>query len=194
MTSYEEKNTMKTIDMLNEEAESFFRQLNQDKEITKKAWQTIVNTIDNALKNENTNQLLSLIPYIENGDGRFAYQHIGETHRLLRIFHIIELENKYHKEPFLSDCSNYELLMEKYMLSLFALRRLLFQLSEESVNDAVSFLKANLLSPFAIYIILQDDLIIPDATLYQTIATIYDNIWSINDTQLFFSLIERTRS
>ena len=84
--------------------------------------------------------------------------------------------------------------MEKYLLSLFALRRLLFQLSEESIDAAASFLKVNLLSPFAIYIILQDDLIIPNAALYQTIATIYDNIWSISDTQLFFSLTTSTRS
>lgn len=185
---------MKTIDMLNEEAENYFRQLIQDKEITQKAWQTIVNTTDSALKNENANQLLSLIPYIENGDGHFAYQYIGQIHRLLRILHIIELENKYHKKPFSSNCSNYELLMEKYILSLFALRRLLFQLSEESVNDAVSFLKVNLLSPFAIYIILQDDLIIPNAALYQLIAATYDNIWSTNDTRLFFSLTTNTRS
>ena len=185
---------MKTIDMLNEEAENYFRQLDQDKEITQKAWQTIVNSTDSALKNENTNQLLSLIPYIENGDGHFAYQYIGQTHRLLRILHIIELENKYNKKLFLSNCSSYELLMEKYLLSLFALRRLLFQLSEESIDAAASFLKANLLSPFAIYIILQDDLIIPNAALYQTIATIYDNIWSISDTQLFFSLTTSTRS
>ena len=102
---------MKTIDMLNEEAEKYFRQLDQDKEITQKAWQTIVNTTDNALKDENTSQLLSLIPYIENGDGHFAYQYIGQTHRLLRILHIIELENKYNEKLFLSNCSSYELLM-----------------------------------------------------------------------------------
>lgn len=185
---------MKTIDILNQEAENYFRELEQDKEITQKAWQTIVNTTDSALKNENTNQLLSLIPYIENGDGHFAYQYIGQTHRLLRILHIIELESKYHKKPFSSNCSNYELLMEKYMLSLFALRRLLFRLSEESVNDAVSFLKANLLSPFAVYIILQDDLIIPDSALYQSVAAAYDTIWSIHDTQLFFSLTMNIRS
>lgn len=185
---------MKTIDVLNQEAENYFQELEQDKEITQKAWQAIISATDNALKSENTSQLLSLIPYIENGDGHFAYRYIGQTHRLLRILHIIELENKYHKEPFSSHCSNYELLMEKYMLSLFALRRLLFRLSEESVNDAVSFLKMNLLSPFAVYIILQDDLIIPDAALYQSVAAAYDNIWGINDTQLFFSLTMSARS
>lgn len=185
---------MKTIDILNEEAENYFRQLAQDRAITQKAWQTIIDSTDKALKAEDTRQLLSLIPYIEKGEGQFAYQYIGETHRLLRVLHIIELESKYQRALFSYSCASYEALMEKYMLSLFALRRLLFQLSETSVNDAVSFLQAKILSPFAVYIILQDDLIIPDAALYQTIAAIYDDIWSVNDTQLFFSLATGTRS
>lgn len=77
--------------------------------------------------------------------------------------------------------------MEKYLLTLFALRRLQFQPSESAVSDAVYFLSQNKLSVFAIYTITQRDLIIPDSVLYEEILRIYTKVWTTADKEMFLS-------
>lgn len=178
------------MDRLNLEAEKYFEQLENDKEATSKAHQYIIDTIDNALAKQDISLLLSLIPYIEEEDGHLAYQYIGETHRTLQILRIIQLENNYQKESFCADCQDTNSLTAKYMLSLFAFRRLLFQISEESFNDAVYYLQNHPISVFAVYVITQNELIIPDDSLYQNILAIYSDIWSDADVQLFLSMVQ----
>lgn len=173
--------------------ELFFQQLDKNKEATQTAVKYINDTIDQALCKKDTALLLSLIPYIESGDGQLPFSYIGETHRVLRILHIIELEHKYHKKLFSSDCLSKTELWEKYMLALFALRRLLFQLSDVSMSSAASYLQKNELSPFAIYVIIQGDLIIPDDSLYDKIIKVYSDIWSNDEIQLFLSLTKSGR-
>lgn len=181
---------MKENSNFHQEAEKFFLQLDMDKHATESAYEYIVKTINEALSISNMDLLLSLIPYIENGEGKLPYKYIGETARLLRILHIIQLECHYKKNLFSTDCPNKEHLMEKYMLSLFALRRLLFHLSSESSDDAASFLYQSRLSVFAVYIIIKDDLILPTRTLYEDILKIYSDVWNENDISLFCSMIQ----
>lgn len=171
------------------EAEQYFRELESEKEATQAAEQSITNTLERALKMQDTDLLLTLIPYIETGEGHLAYKYLGETHRILRMLHIIELERKYHKNLFSSGCSDKKSLWEKYMLSLFAFRRLLFQLSDTSVEEAALYLQQADLSVFAVYVILKDDLILPDASLYEEIIRICSDRWSEGDIQLLLSLI-----
>lgn len=180
---------MNTKNSLDSEAEKYFEQLEQDKESTKKAHRYIIDTINNALANRDIPLLLSLIPYIEEGEGYLAYQYIGEIHRTLQILHIIQLECHHQKIPFCADCPDNDALMGKYMLTLFAFRRLLFQLSEESFHEAVYFLQSRPISVFAVYVITQNELIIPDEALYENLLTIYSGIWSDADVQLFLSMI-----
>ena len=181
---------MNKMDRLNLEAEKYFDQLEKDKEATKKAHQYIIDTINSALSKQDISLLLSLIPYIEEGEGHLAYQYIGEIHRTLQILHIIQLESHYQKEPFCTDCQDNAALTEKYFLSLFAFRRLLFQLSEDSFNEAVFYLQNRSISVFAVYTITQNELIIPDAALYENLLDVYSEIWSDADIQLFLSLIQ----
>lgn len=180
---------MNTTSRLDSEAEKYFEQLEQDKESTKKAHQYIIDTINDSLANQDIPLLLSLIPYIEEGEGHLAYQYIGEIHRTLQILHIIQLECHYREEPFCTDCQSNDTLMEKYMLSLFAFRRLLFQLSEDSFNEAVYYLQNRPISVFAAYVITQNELIIPDKTLYENLLAVYSGVWSDADVQLFLSMI-----
>lgn len=183
------------MNTLTSEAEQYFHELNQDKNATQAAWLCINNTINETLNGQkngrqNIDLLLSLIPFIESGDGKLPYKYIGETHRILRILHIVEMEHKYQMPPFCSGCNDKASLIEKYMLSLFALRRLLFHLSDVSVEDAVLYLQQNPLSVFAVYIITQGDLIQPDHALYHKIAEIYSDYWSESEYQLFLSLTQ----
>lgn len=171
------------------EAEQYFEQLRRDKEATRAASLFISDRLREALGREDIPLLLSLIPYIETGAGELPYKYIGETHRLLRILHIVELEQKYHMKLFCAGCADQDSLMEKYLLSLFSLRRLLFELSEDSAREAALFLQQNRLSVFAVYIITQDDLILPDGPFYRKIMELHADCWSREETGLFASLI-----
>lgn len=187
------KDTEMNLQELMLETDLSFRELAENREATKAVVKQIDDTIDQALSEKNTPLLLSLIPYIESGAGQLAFKYIGKTHRILRILHIIELEDKFHKKLFSADCLSKAALWEKYMLSLFALRRLLFQLSESSIAEACGYLLQNTLSPFAVYVILQGDLILPDDALYDRIITVYSDKWSNEDIQIFRSLIQTGR-
>ncbi|MDE7223968.1 MAG: hypothetical protein K2O34_09330 [Acetatifactor sp.] len=179
---------MRTLSDLRQEAEDYFRQMELELDATQNAYRHILDTIDAALAEENYAALHGLIPYIEEGEGHLAFQYIGKTHRYLRMLNIIALENKYQKTPFCSDCSSAEALWEKYMLTLFAFRRLLFRLSDESVNQAVAYLQSRPVSHFAAYMMVQDELLIPDQAFYEALALIYAQDWSAADRQQFLAL------
>lgn len=144
--------------------------------------------MDNALKDQDYASLFQLIPYIEEGNGHLAFQYVGKTHRFLRILYIIELEKKYALIPFCDNCSSVHTLWEKYMLTLFAFRRLCFQLSGQSVEEAVSYLQSHPVSHFAAHIMAQGDLIIPDRDFYETLALIYTQTWGVADREQFFAM------
>jgi len=171
-------------------AEDYFRQMEREQEITRKSYRHIVTAMDAALAAGDYDALWALIPYIESGDGRLAFRYIGKTHRFLRILNILMLENKYQKILFCQGCSSSDALWEKYMLTLFAFRRLLFRLSESSFAEAVSYLQSCPISHFAAYMMVQDELIIPDQAFYETLASIYDQEWSAEDIRQFFALTD----
>lgn len=176
------------------EADQYFQELAQNKETLQKVWNYITRTVNEALPCQNYDLLLSLIPYIEEGDGNLAFEHIGESRRLLRILHIIDLERKFQKPPFSIPCNTMDELMEKYLLTLFALRRLQFYPSESAVSDAIFFLSQNKLSVFAIYVITQQDLIIPDSALYHRITELFTKVWTTAEQEMFISLITQNRN
>lgn len=179
---------MKTRSNISQEAEHYFQQMETDYSATQNAYRHILTNIDTALSTEKYSALFPLIPYIEEGEGYLAFRYIGKTHRILRILNIIALEDKYHKTLFCNDCCNFQTLWEKYMLTVFAFRRLLFQLSEESVKEAVNWLQANSVSHFAAYLIASGDLLIPDQTFYETLSLIYADVWQSEDIQQLFAL------
>lgn len=166
----------------------FFQELDENKDAIGASWSHITTTLDTALNIQDNKALLDLIPYIEQGEGARAYEHIGESRRILQILHIIQLELAYQKTPFFLHCVDKDSLMEKYMLSLFALRRLFFQLSEDSIEEAADWLLHNKLSVFAVYVMTQEDLINADSNLYGILAEICSAYWNDDDKQLFLSL------
>ena len=177
---------------LNLSTEKFFKRLEKNKDAIRDSWSYITETLNAALKHQDTDMLLNLIPYIEQGEGALAYEYIGESRRILRILHIIQLEIAYRKTPFSLHCADKGSLMEKYMLSLFALRRLFFQLSADSVKEAADLLLHNTLSVFAVYVMTQEDFITADNVLYDKIAEICSAYWDDGDKQLFLSLTAGT--
>lgn len=179
---------MQTPSELCQETAAYFQQLEQDRDAAQNAYRHILHTMDTALAERDYALLEKLIPYIESGDGQPAFQYIGKTHRFLRMLHIIALENKYLLPPFCADCDSASALWDKYMLILFAFRRLLFQLSDNSAAEAVAYLRSHSLSHMAAYMLTQDGRLIPDRKLYENIAAVYAQEWSAADTQQFFAL------
>lgn len=184
---------MRTLSDLCQEAEDYFHQMELDFDATQNAYQHILATIDKALLKRRYSALYELISYIEDGEGHLAFQYIGKTHRILRMLNIITLENKYQKKLFCNDCDSVKSLWGKYMLTLFAFRRLHFRLSEESTDEAVVYLQNHPISHFAAYMMTQDELIIPDQAFYETLALIYAQDWSPADMQQFFALTSSCR-
>ena len=126
---------------INREAEEYFKNLAENKEALDKCYHYICNTLEEGLAAMDFEKLLSLIPYITSGEGHLAFEHIGESRRILRILNILSLERKYSERTFSSECFSKVELMEKYYLTLFAFRRLLFELSEDSMSEAAQYLQ-----------------------------------------------------
>lgn len=192
---YKESETdMKTAFDLSPKLENYFRQLEQDYDATQRAYRHILTTLNTALPRQDYAALYDMIPYIESGEGHLAFQYIGKTHRFLRMLNIIALEGKYHKLMFCDDCDSAEALWEKYMLTLFSFRRLLFRLSDESVEEASIYLRNHPISHFAAYMIATDELLIPNQPFYQSLALIYAQSWEPEDTQQFLSLMNQPQT
>lgn len=181
---------MKSLPELTKEAEDYFSRIAIHKEQIAQSYQHIISTMDDALSRRDTAALLELIPYIETGDGQFAFQHIGKSHRILRILQIIKLELGFHQLPFSEGCTSFDELWEKYSLTLFALRRLTFCLSEDSVTEAVYFLQNQPISYLAAYIMAQNELLVPNPAFYEMLVEIYHHIWTDVDIGQFYALIQ----
>lgn len=175
-----------------QEAEIYFRQLKEELPETKSSCQYIDEVLDDALSTQNTSALLSLIPYIESGKGKLAWKYIGEMRRILQILYIVRLEEKYHMELFCRGCRSKERLTEKYLVMLFALRRLVFCLSGESMGEAEQFLKSAGLSPFALHMTLQNELFPADRSIYQQLANLFEESWNGEERLFFIQMGEMT--
>ena len=170
---------------LEEEANQYIKELAENKEMIRSTYQHITDTITQALRAEDYDRLFSLIQYIENLKGTLSYSFTGRLHRILRCLHIIRLEYKYQCPLFCDGCLDADSLYDKYVTCLFALRRLTFRLSPESIEEAKSFLRANVLSPFAIYTLSSDDRIDATKSFYMQILDLYSDIWSETEIQIF---------
>lgn len=171
-----------------QEAEIYFRQLKEELPEMKSAHQHIDEVLDEALSTQDYSVLLSLIPYMESGKGKLAWKYTGEARRILQILYIVRLEEKYHMELFCKGCRSKGELTEKYLVMLFALRRLVFRLSEESVEEAEQFLKSAGLSPFALHVVLQNELLSADLSIYQQLTSLFTKSWNEEEKLLFIGM------
>lgn len=172
-----------------EETAEFFKHLSQYKDKAQDSYKYIIAYINHALSNSDYEELTNLIPYMTSEDGYYAFRYIGEARRIFRILSIISLEHSYNKPLFCSSCSSYEQLMEKYLLTLFALRRITMNLSPESVDEAIYYLQNQALTPISLYFILKDELILSNDSMYETIVCIFEDLWTPQDIQQFLMLV-----
>lgn len=101
------------------EATEYFDQLDREYPLAMDAYHSIIASCNSLLTSNDFHGFSSLIAYIENGDGQYAFKYIASTHRFLRIFYLMQLEEKYRiSTPFYTDCSSSDELMDKYLLTL----------------------------------------------------------------------------
>ncbi len=160
------------------EAECYFRQLEEEWPKVEEACRYINGRMREALADGDDRKLLSLIPYMESGKGKRAWKYVGGVRKILRVLQTISLETKYRMIPFHSGCRSKDELMEKYQVMVFALRRLENRLSEESVAEAKRFLKGAGISPFAVYLALQNELFLDKAQKHGKLAEVFVDTWT----------------
>ena len=175
------------------EAECYFRQLEEEWPKVEEACRYINGRMREALADGDDRKLLSLIPYMESGKGKRAWKYVGGVRKILRVLQTISLETKYRMIPFHSGCRSKDELMEKYQVMVFALRRLENRLSEESVAEAKRFLKGAGISPFAVYLALQDELFLDKAQKHGKLAEVFVDTWTEGEKLLFAQLTDMER-
>lgn len=172
-----------------DDLERQFQMVDNEYESAQKAYNHIISALDRALATQDADLCLPLISYIESDEGFLAHRYYGDIRRLYTILHIIELEKKAGNKLFFFSCHNWKCLLEKYMLTLFALRRLALVISDASAKEAVSYLLQAELSVFAIHLIIQKDLILPEISLYEKIIDAYSGVWSKHEVQQLLYLV-----
>ena len=175
------------------EAECYFRQLEEEWPKVEEACRYINGRMREALADGDDRKLLSLITYMESGKGKRAWKYVGGVRKILRVLQTISLETKYRMIPFHSGCRSKDELMEKYQVMVFALRRLENRLSEESVAEAKRFLKGAGISPFAVYLALQNELFLDKAQKHGKLAEVFVDTWTEGEKLLFAQLTDMER-
>lgn len=175
------------------EAECYFGQLEEEWPKAEEACRYINDRMREALGDGDDKKLLSLIPYMESGKGKRAWKYMGGVRKLLRVLQTISLETKYRVSPFHSGCRSKDELMEKYQVMVFALRRLETRLSEESVAEAGQFLKGAGISPFGVYLALQNELFLDKTPEHGKLAEVFADVWTEEEKVLFIQLTDMER-
>ncbi len=180
---------MPHLDEILLESEEFLTKYSQTYPDAVSSFERFSLMVDSALEKGNIDALLPLISYMESNEGYPMFQYISEARYLFRILNILTMEHKYQLKLFSYNTNNKNILIHKYKLTLFALRRILFSLSPESIAEAESFLLENVLSPFAIYILAKEELLLPNRTFFQKIEALYQPLWNNTELQIFHQLI-----
>lgn len=165
--------------------------LEKNKGAIKAIQERINHKIEEILTNPQESKVDELIEYIENGQGNLAFRFVGESRRVLRVMHILQMEIKFGGNLICKGCINKDALMQKYKAILYACRRILFEFHGGMLAEAKECLLQLAPSPFAIYIMCNDDLICASNTFFETIKDEMKSVWNPKEIALFQMMIER---
>lgn len=110
--------------------------------------------------------------FIGNYD-HMIFDTVGEMRRMRRIVEVMDLEKTNHFSLFSEGMHNTDELMEKYMLTIFSIRRFELEPTEELVEEGLQFLLQNRISPVAISQIVAEELFVPCAEILENLAKVY---------------------
>lgn len=155
------------------ELDAYFEKIEEDKPGIEKGFETFRKMIKEHLTPE------ALTKYLESGDGEKALQNLSDVRRVWCLLKVEALENK--------DLSyaSFEEYVQDYELTLFSLRRLLFQLSEESCLEAITYLNNSEPSPYKLYFILKNEQLHENPIWKVMLPEIMKAVWSAKECEVF---------
>lgn len=165
-------------DKLIQEMQQYFEELENVKTEIKKDWEECIMTFDYALQFNSFEIIKDLTLYLEMENGSKAFKYIGDARKMWVICNIITIEREKKLPLFCSDCLDFNAILEKYILTTYALRRISLNLSDESRQQAIIFLQEKGISNVAVSCILGSELIIIDDAFIDIMNVCFRNIWS----------------
>lgn len=185
----DDKNLAEEIDRIQKQkADQFFADIVAGREKIEESKKVIFNMMDLAVKDNRRDIFESLISYITKKNGQYALHYVGEATRILNLCQIISMEYEFGERLLHDGCDGYESLKEKYFLTIYALRRILFALSEVSVEEAKSYLQSTAPSYLAVHLILEREIFRVDEVFMERIIDIFRSIWTLAQLEAFEKL------
>lgn len=173
--------TYQNLNELFQKSERNLQKLETDKSYCFDLYKTMKQHIDVCLGNKQYEALFDLLPYFENPDSYPQFHNSSETRRIYILLNILKLELKYEKAPFLSTANDFKHIMEQYLLTVFAMRRLELALSEETMAEAAAYLTSLPLTIYAAMFISQNEYFENYKNLFWNLYTCMKPFWSIGD-------------
>ncbi len=161
--------------------EEYMQQLENDKEYCMNLYAHMRQCFDENLANGTYASLFELLPYFEDPDAYPMFHPSSETKMIFVLLNTLKLELKYGKQPFIQTVHSYAELQEQYALTVFALRRLELALSEDSMNEACSYLRSLPLNVYAAGLIITNEYFENYKRLYRSLYQCMQDIWTSQD-------------
>lgn len=163
------------------ECDENMRQLEQDKAYCFQKYGEIRTHIDLCLKNKDYPSLMTLSEYFKEADDKPHLHITSETIRVITLLQFLTMELEIGKTPFISSANDFATFMEQYTLTIFALRRLEFEISDQAMEEAVAYLNS---IPFNIY----SAMIIIDSEYFENYEKLY---WTLYHNMSSWTIIDK---
>jgi proteasome lid subunit RPN8/RPN11 len=179
---------------LKEQLNIFDEQLDRfeaDKDYCMEVYQHMQELADECFRSGEYDKLFELSPYFESPKSYPKFHMTGETYRINILLNIIRIEHSYPGSvPFLSDVDSFESYVEKYTLTIFALRRLELALAEQSMQEARAYLENIHLSPYVAAIIVENERFEKCPRLYWNLYECMADIWTAEEKIFWLKLFD----
>lgn len=169
--------------------EDEFKLINKSKDLVlnfdKNLWEMIAMFLE--VQSNETLEILN--DFIEKEKNSLAFQFSCDSIRARRLINIFTKEKECSFNSFASNVKTIEQLKEKYLLTIFAIRRIELNPSDKMFEEGVLFLINNNISPVAIVKVIEEELIVEKIKTREKINEIFkalgndDFEWYISKTR-----------
>lgn len=132
--------------------------------------------IEDYILDANDDKLKELMNYAEINKDNEAFEFSCEAIRAQRIILILFDEKQNGFKYFTSGVTSIDELKDKYLQTIFAIRRIEMGLSEDMIEEAICFLVEYNISPAALLRIIADELIIEKEKVIALLIQIYKEL------------------
>lgn len=169
--------------------EDEFKLINKSKDLVLDFDNNLWELIAMFLEVQSNETLEVLNDFIEKEKNSLAFQLSCDSIRARRLINIFTKEKECSFNSFASNVKTIEQLKEKYLLTIFAIRRIELNPSDKMFEEGVLFLINNNISPVAIVKVIEEELIVEKIKTREKINEIFkalgndDFEWYISKTR-----------